>query len=271
MTQPISGPRLCLLRGGGDLATGIVWRLTSAGWPVIVCELPAPLTIRRTVAVSSAVAEGSVAVEGMRAVLAATVDEARSIAADGDVGVVVSPELPSVGADVVIDARLAKRNIDTTIEDAPLVIGIGPGFTAGIDCDAVVETQRGPHLGRLLWSGGAAPNTGTPGVIGGRSTERVLRSPTAGTARWDVSIGDLVEQGQRLGTIGGDAIRAPFTGTVRGLIAEQVELTPGLKIGDVDPRCDPAACHEISDKALAIGGGVVEAVLRRSRLGWSSR
>ncbi len=271
MTITFSSPRLCLLRGGGDLATGIVWRLRSAGWPVVVCELAAPLTIRRTVAVSSAVTEGSVEVEGMCAVLAATVDEALSLAADGLVGVVVSPDLPAVGADVVIDARLAKRNIDTASDDAPLVIGIGPGFIAGIDCDAVVETQRGHHLGRVLWSGGAAPNTGTPGVIGGRSTERVLRSPTAGTARWDVSIGDLVEPGQRLGEVGRIVIQAPFAGLVRGLIAEQVQLTPGLKIGDVDPRGDARACHEISDKALAVGGGVVEAVLTRSRRGWSSQ
>lgn len=259
-------PDLCVLRGGGDLATGVAWRLTRAGWPVVVCELAAPLTIRRTVAVSSAVTERSFEVEGMRAVLAPGIHDAASLAADGVVGVVVSPELPALGADVVIDARLAKRNIDTTIDDAALVIGLGPGFTAGVDCDAVVETKRGHHLGRVLWSGSAAVDTGSPGVIEGRSSERVLRSPTDGRVTWGVEIGDLVEQGQRLGDVAGSVIAAPFTGTVRGLIAEQVQLTAGLKIGDVDPRRDRSACREISDKALAIGGGVVEAVLT-----WSSR
>ncbi len=161
---------------------------------------------------------------------------------------------------MVVDARLAKRNIDTSIDDAPLVIGLGPGFVAGHDCHAVVETQRGPHLGRVLWSGSAEANTGTPGVVGGRGTERVLRAPIDGTVAWDVAIGDLVEGGQQLGHVGDVSIDAPFAGMVRGLISERVSLTAGLKIGDVDPRRERSACDEISDKALAIGGGVVEAV-----------
>ena len=254
-------PGLCVLRGGGDLATGVAWRLTRAGWPVIACELPRPLTVRRTVAVSSAVSDGVIDIEGMRAVLAADADEAIELATTGVVAVLVSPELPALGADVVIDARLAKRNIDTSIDDAPLVIGLGPGFVAGLDCHAVVETQRGPHLGRVLWSGSAAANTGTPGVVGGRAAERVLRAPIDGTVAWDVAIGDLVDEGQRLGRVGDVSIDAPFAGMVRGLISERVSLTAGLKIGDVDPRCERSACAEISDKALAIGGGVVEAVL----------
>ena len=264
-------PRLCVLRGGGDLATGIAWRLTRAGWPVVVCELAAPLSIRRTVAVSSAVTEGTFEVEGMRAVLAPDEEAAEAIAADGTVGVLVAPELPALDADVVIDARLAKRNIDTTVGDAPLVIGLGPGFSAGVDCDAVVETKRGHHLGRVLWSGSAAPDTRTPGAIDGRSVERVVRAPAPGSVTWRAAIGDLVEPGQLLGDVAGTAITAPFAGVVRGLIAEQVPLATEMKIGDVDPRSDRAACHEISDKALAIAGGVVEAVLTRSRLGWPSR
>ncbi len=267
----VEAPSLCVLRGGGDLATGVAWRLTQAGWPVVACELAAPLTIRRTVAVSSAVTAGEVEVEGMRAALAPDPQAAAALALDGVVGVVVSPGLPSLGADVVIDARLAKRNIDTTIDDAPLVIGLGPGFTAGVDCDAVVETQRGHHLGRVRWSGAAAPDTGTPGEVGGRAAERVLRAPSAGAVTWAVAIGDQVEAGQALGTTGTTVIAAPFAGVVRGLIDERVPVAVGLKIGDIDPRGDRSACHEISDKALAIGGGVVEAVLARARHGWPNR
>ena len=154
-------PRLCVIRGGGDLATGVAWRLTRAGMAVVVTELAAPLTVRRTVALSSAVTDGAVDVEGMRGQLAATPGEAVQVARSNErsVGVVVSPGLPEfpdgIGADAVVDARLAKRNIDTTIDDAALVVGLGPGFTAGVDCHAVVETMRGPHLGRVLWAGSA--------------------------------------------------------------------------------------------------------------------
>lgn len=284
-----SAPR-CLIRGGGDLATGVAWRLTRAGWPVVVCELPRPLTVRRTVALSSAVLDGRIDVEGMigrridiangiadgvadRAdgAAAGVADEANGadvehlvtrVTDEGEVAVLVSPELPSgLEADVVVDARLAKRNLDTTLDDAALVVALGPGFTAGVDCHAVVETLRGHHLGRVLWRGSAAADTGVPGSVGGRGAERVLRAPVSGRARWRVAIGDRVMADQALGSIGDHPVVAPFDGVVRGLIAESVEVPAGLKIGDVDPRADPAACHEISDKALAVGGGVVEAVL----------
>ena len=271
MTPPGERPNLCLVSGGGDIATGVVWRLWTAGWPVVVCELPAPLTIRRTVSVSTAVTDGGFAVEGMEAVLAADANSAAALAADGVVGVLVSSELPRLGADVVIDARLAKRNIDTTIGDAPLVVGLGPGFAPGVNCHAAVETNRGHRLGRVLWSGETAANTGVPGVIAGKSTERVLRAPIDGTATWKVNIGDIVDDGQLMGHVGEAPIMAPLAGTVRGLIAESVKLTNGLKIGDVDPRLDPATCYEISDKALAVGGGVVEAVLTWSRGAWPNR
>lgn len=261
----MSGP-LCLLRGGGDLATGVAWRLTRAGWPVVVCELAAPLTVRRTVALSTAVTDGVAEVEGLVGKRVADPAEAARIAADGSgtVAVLVSPDLPdraTLAPDVVVDARLAKRNLDTTIDDAPLVVALGPGFTAGTDCHVVVETMRGHRLGRALWEGSAAPDTGVPGTVGGRGAERVLRAPVAGRVRWAVAIGDRVIRGQELGRVGGEPVPAPFDGTVRGLLAETVEARPGLKIGDVDPRVDVTACHQISDKALAIGGGVVEAVL----------
>ena len=257
---------LCVIRGGGDLATGVAWRLTRAGAAVVVAELAQPLTVRRTVALSTAVPDRTVDIEGMVGCLAADPDEAVEIARSGDVGVIVSPGLPRIGADVVVDARLAKRNIDTTVDDAALVVALGPGFTAGIDCHAVIETMRGHHLGRVLWDGAAAPDTGAPGVVGGQGVERVLRAPCAGSVRWDRDIGDLVAAGELLGAVDREEIRAPFAGVVRGAIARGTEVRAGLKIGDVDPREDAEACWEISDKALAVGGGVVEAVLS-----WSSR
>jgi len=259
---------LCVVRGGGDLATGVAWRLTRAGVAVVITELATPLTVRRTVALSSAVTDGSVDVEGMLGQKASNAEDAADIArsrAGEVVGVVVSPGLPDIGADVVVDARLAKRNIDTSIDDAPLVIGLGPGFTAGLDCHAVVETMRGPHLGRALWSGSARADTGTPGIVAGQGAERVIRAQAAGTVRWVRAIGDVVDDHEMLGTVGDLPVLAPFAGVVRGLILPGSEVTAGLKIGDIDPRLDASACHEISDKALAIGGGVTEAVLWWSR------
>ncbi|MGI9607433.1 MAG: selenium-dependent molybdenum cofactor biosynthesis protein YqeB [Acidimicrobiales bacterium] len=256
-------PELCVVRGGGDLATGVVWRLTRAGWPVIVCELSEPLTVRRLVAMSSAVFDEEIEVEGMVGRLAETPEAAVEIARSGEVGVVVSPSLPQLGdrsGHVVVDARIAKRNLDTRIDDGELVIGLGPGFTAGYDCHAVVETKRGHHLGRVLWEGAAARDTGTPGLVAGKGKERVLRSPKAGPVSWNVSIGDQVADGQWLGSVADLPIMAPFEGVVRGLIMPGVAVRSGTKIGDIDARNDPSACHEISDKALAVGGAVVEAV-----------
>jgi xanthine dehydrogenase accessory factor len=253
------GRTLAVVRGAGDLATGVGWRLKRAGFGVVMCELARPLTVRRTVAFSTAVTAGEVTVEGIRAVCVPAA-EAAALAWSAAVPVVISPGLPPLPAQVVVDARLAKRAADTTAGDAPLVIALGPGFTAGADCHAVVETMRGPRLGRVFWHGTAAPNTGTPGVIAGRGAERVLRAPAAGPARWRANIGDVVQAGQVLGTVAGLAVRAPFTGLVRGLVADGTPVTRGLKIGDVDPRLD-TDCHEISDKALAVAGGVLEAIL----------
>jgi xanthine dehydrogenase accessory factor len=250
---------LVVVRGGGDIATGVVARLHRAGFPVLVCELAGPLTVRRTVAVSTAVTAGSVTVEGVRAVRVDSLDAALGVMENGQVAVMVSPGLPDIERSVVVDARLAKCNIDTAITDAPLVIGLGPGFTVRLDCDAVVETNRGHRLGRVLWQGSAEPNTGMPGEVGGRGNERVLRAPAAGAVGWQVKLGDVIEPGQ-IGSVGGKAVNAPFAGLMRGLIAQGTLVQAGTKIGDIDPRLD-VNVNEISDKALAIGGGVVEAVL----------
>lgn len=252
---------LVLFRGGGDLATGAVWRLAKAGFPIVVTELAEPLTIRRAVAVSSAVQAGEVSVEGMDAVRYAQTTLAVEAARRGLVAVLVEPGLPDAPHSVVVDARMAKRNIDTGISDADLVIGLGPGFTAGVDCHAVVETQRGHRLGRVIWSGRAAADTGIPGLVGGRGADRVIWAASSGVVQWDVAIGDRVVDGERLGTVGGSVVTAPFAGVVRGLIADGSTVEGGVKVADVDPRSARSAAFEISDKALAIGGGVLEAIV----------
>ena len=156
---------------------------------------------------------------------------------------------------------MAKGNIDTRLEQADLVVALGPGFIAGVDCHAVIETHRGHRLGRVIWSGPPFPNTGRPGRVGGKSSERVLRAPIAGSVTWQVSIGDLVQNKQLLGHVADVPVSAPFDGVARGLIAPGIEVRQGLKIGDIDPRADVGSCFTISDKALAVGGGVLEAVL----------
>lgn len=253
-----------LLRGGGDLATGVAYRLHKAGFPLVVLELPAPLVVRRPVALASAVFEGEIEVEGLEARRVTSYTYALDLASSGLVPVLASPELPDdyrPSEFFLVDARMAKRKLDTRREQARLVIGLGPGFTAGVDCHAVVETMRGHRLGRVIWAGSALPNTGTPGVVAGKGAERVLRAPGAGRIRWRTAIGDKVRKGQVLGAVGDLPVVAPFSGVVRGQIAHETMVTPGLKIGDVDARADVEACFTISDKSLAIGGGVVEAVL----------
>ena len=256
------GEQLIVVRGGGDLATGVVFRLHRAGFPVIVLELDRPLTIRRTVAVSTAITAGAFQIDGLTAFRVESPDDAVETARSGRIPVLVSPVMPAFSQQIlaVVDARLAKWNIDTSINDAPFVVGLGPGFTAGFDCHAVVETQRGHRLGRVIFDGSAAPDTGVPGVIGGESAARVVRARESGSLTWRPVIGDMVVAGDPLGDIDGAVIEAPIDGVVRGLLAEG-EVSVGLKIADIDPRADRSACFEISDKSLAIGGGAVEAVL----------
>ncbi|MGA1034013.1 MAG: selenium-dependent molybdenum cofactor biosynthesis protein YqeB [Ilumatobacteraceae bacterium] len=266
-----NGDRWCVVRGGGDIATGAVWRLRRAGYRVVVTELASPLTIRRTVAVSSAVTESGFSVEGMRAELAASPNDVHHIHERGSVPVIVAPMLADLGTSIdfgtVVDARLAKRPLDTSINDADLVVALGPGFIAGRDCHAVVETNRGHRLGRVIWEGAAEPDTGTPGLIEGRGAERVLRAPIDGVIQWSAGIGERVSGGSTIGRIVQhdltETIKAPFDGVLRGAILDRSPVRSGTKIADVDPRIDDRAWREISDKALAVGGGVVEAVAAR--------
>lgn len=255
--------QLTVIRGGGDLASGVVYQLHRAGFPVIVLELDHPLAIRRKVAFASAVREGGVEVEGIQGVRAATPSEAVELAHLTVVPILVSPTLPDFTEPeaIIVDARLAKRNLDTTIDQAPLVIALGPGFVAGIDCHAVVETKRGHRLGRVIWDGPAEPDTGVPGRVGGASSERIVRAPSDGEVRWDVSIGGRITKGERLGSVGNETVVATTDGVVRGLISPGFIASVGLKICDIDPRGDRNACFEISDKARLVGAGVLEAVL----------
>ncbi len=244
---------LVVVRGGGDLGTGVAWTLHRAGFPVIVTETARPLTVRRTVAFSTAVTDGAITVDGVAAVLDAAATTER-------VAVVVSEGIPDLDPSVVVDARMAKEPQDTSLDDAPLVIGLGPGFTAGVDAHAVIETNRGPGLGRVIWEGSAEGDTGVPAEIGGESARRVLRAPSDGEVAWDAAIGDRVTAGQVLGNVHGLPVSATITGVIRGLIAPG-PVSVGLKIGDIDPRDDPELCYHISDKSHAIGEGALEAVM----------
>ena len=251
---------IVVVRGGGDLGSGTAWRLQRSGFTVIVTDIERPLAIRRTVAFSTAVTERSITIEGVEGVLVDSADAALPAATGDRVAVLVSESVPDVGAQVVVDARLTKEPLDTERGQAPLVIGLGPGFTAGKDCDAVVETNRGHRLGRVIWEGSAEQDTGVPGEIGGEAAKRVIRADRDGTIRWDRSIAEVVTNGDELGSIDGNPVVAPIDGVIRGLIAEG-PVKKGLKIGDIDPRGDPAVCFEISDKSRSVAGGVLEAVM----------
>ena len=251
-----------IVRGGGDLGSGVIWRLHRVGFPVVVLELERPLTVRRTVAFSSAVDQGRIVIDGIEGVHVSSIAEALETTLTNAVPVLVSEDIPvlPVPMSILVDARLAKRSLDTTIDQAPFVVGLGPGFDAGSNCDAVIETMRGHRLGRVIWDGPAAPNTGVPGEIGGASGDRVLRAGVDGELEWNVDFGDIIKAGQVLGTINHTPVPSKIDGTVRGLI-QPGPVEVGLKSGDVDPRFDPNSIHQISDKALSIGGAVLEAVL----------
>lgn len=256
---------LALIRGAGDLATGIALRLWRSGIRVVLTDLERPTAIRRTVAFSEAIVYGETTVEDVTARLAANADEARALLAQGIVPVLADPGCAcreALAPDALVDAILAKRNLGTRITDAPVVVGVGPGFTAGEDCHAVVETMRGHTLGRVYYSGSALPNTAVPGLIGGYAGERVLRAPADGVFRQRLEIGALVEAGDIAGTVGEEPMRCTISGVLRGILEDGTPVFKGMKAGDVDPRGDVENCWSVSDKALAVGGGTLEAILR---------
>ena len=258
---------LVVIRGGGDIATGIALRLHRSHMAVVICELPAPTAIRRTVSFSEAMRLGETAVEGVTA-RRADLEEIPALLERGEIPVLADPAgscIRALAPDAVVDAVLAKRNLGTTMDMAPAVVAAGPGFTAGTDCHGVVETMRGHHLGRLLLTGSAQPNTGVPGDVGGYTTERLIRAPADGPFEPLVSIGDRVEKGQAVARVTGLEVAAAIPGIVRGLLPRGLPVTRGMKAGDIDPRCRREHCFTVSDKARAIGGGVLEGLLHFSR------
>ena len=258
-----------LIKGAGDLATGIASRLYHSGHQIIMTEIAVPLTVRRMAALSRAVYEGTAVVEDMKGVLVHSEKEAKDILADGDIAVIVDADAKIAAdfqPDVIVDAILAKRNTGTKITDAPFVIGVGPGFTAGIDCNCVVETKRGHTLGDIIYDGSAIPNTGVPGNVWGYTTERLIRAAGGGKMQPLAAIGDVVEKGQAVAVTGGKEVYAQMSGIVRGMLQPGVNVKEGLKIGDIDARCESNHCFTISDKARAVGGGVLEAVTRHEHM-----
>ena len=255
---------LILIKGAGDLASGVACRLKRSGFPLIMTELPKPLFVRRTVSFGEAVYSGETTVEGIIARRVETSQEACELANSHIIPILVDPTATSASRlqpQVIIDAIMAKVNIGTSRNDAPLVIALGPGFSAGQDCHVVIETSRGHRLGRVINEGPAEPDSGTPGIVKGYTIDRVLRAPAEGQVIGYANIGDQVVQGQLIATLNSHKINAPFDGVLRGLIHPDVKVTTGLKIGDLDPRGNADHCFTISDKSLAIGGGVLEAIL----------
>ena len=259
-----------LVRGAGDLATGTILRLHNCGFRVLAVECARPSAIRRRAAFCEAVFDGTATVEGVTARLIDRIEQADAVWNAGEIPLIVDETAVCAAAcapAVLVDAILAKRNLGTTRDMAPITIGLGPGFTAGGDVDAVVETMRGHRLGRVIYEGAALPNTGVPGPIAGFAAERVIHAPASGAMTFvrspePVDIGSIVQKGQTIGFVGGVPVTATLDGVLRGLIREGYPVTEGLKIADIDPRTQEVQnCTTVSDKARAIAGGVLEAML----------
>jgi xanthine dehydrogenase accessory factor len=253
-----------LVRGGGEMASGIAHRLHQCHMKVFITEVAVPTTVRRTVAFAEAVYQGSQSVEGVRAVKVSAPEQADELWERGEIPLFVDPEAKLreiFKPAVVVDAIMAKKNNHSAIGDAPLVIGVGPGFTAGVNVHAVVESNRGYNLGRVIWNGRAEEDTGIPAPVAGHTDTRVLRVPCAGLFQALREIGDSVKRGDEIAAVGGIAIRGEIDGILRGLLKDGIEVQKGIKAGDIDPRAERGYCYSISDKARAISGGVLEAIL----------
>jgi xanthine dehydrogenase accessory factor len=252
-----------LVRGGGDLASGTAWRLHRCGFNVLITEIDHPLAVRRTVCFCEAVFEGRVIIEGVAAALADSPARASELWEKREIPVFVDPlcEIKrSISPHVLVDGIMAKKNLGTSLSDAPLVIGLGPGFTAGKDVHNVIETNRGHFLGRMIDSGCAEPDTGTPGAVMGITRDRVIHAPRAGLWKTSKEIGAMLRAGDKIGTIDGYSVTTLIDGVLRGAVRAGINVGKGMKLGDVDPRGIREHCFTISDKALAISGGVLEAI-----------
>jgi len=255
--------KLVIIRGGGDLATGVAVRLFRAGFSVMILEVNHPTVIRLPVSFARAVYEGKAIVEEIEAVLISSWEKAEDIIKQEKIPVLIDPEgscIKKLSPTVLVDVILAKRNLGTRIDQAPLVIGLGPGFTAREDVDVAVETMRGHNLGQVLYQGQAAPDTGVPGEVGGESRRRLLRAPVDGKIIPLHKIGDLVKAGEAIAEVEGVPLKAEISGVLRGLIYSQSRITKGMKVGDIDPRGIKEHCFTVSDKARSLGGAVLEAI-----------
>ncbi|GMQ63400.1 selenium-dependent molybdenum cofactor biosynthesis protein YqeB [Vallitalea maricola] len=255
---------LVVVRGGGDIASGTIHRLTKCGFRVVVLEIDKPTVIRRTVSFANALFDKEITIEGIKAIRIDDVNDVDDYLNKSIIPMLVDETGKSIDTlkpDIVIDAILAKKNLGTNMEMAPIVIGLGPGFTAGKDVHAVIETNRGHDLGKVIYSGKPQKNTGIPGNIEGYTHERVIRSSNEGIVITKAHIGDVVNKGDCIGYIDESPILAPLDGVIRGLIKSGIHVTENFKIGDVDPRGKVDHCFTISDKARAVAGGVLEAIL----------
>ena len=254
---------IILIRSGGDVASGAVYRLWRAGYPVVINEIAIPTMIRREVSYGNAVHRGEMILERLRSRYVPLQMAKQLLDSREAIPVVTAPYatvLATIEPTIVVDAILAKRNVGTQKTDAPLVIGCGPGFNAGKDVHVVVETMRGHTLGRCIYEGPALANTGIPGNVGGYTHERVIHSPEEGLFVAKSHIGDQVEAGSVIGYVEDVPVHAKITGTLRGILASNILVTKGFKLADIDARCEERHCFTISDKALAVGGGVMEAI-----------
>ena len=254
---------LVVIRGGGDLATGVAVRLFRAGFKIIILEIERPTVIRLPVSFARTVYESKAVIEGIEGVLVSSCEEAQNIINQRKIAVLIDSEgnyIDKLNPTILVDAILAKHNLGTRKDQASLVIGLGPGFTAGEDVDVVVETMRGHNLGRLYYQGQAAPDTGVPGKVGGESKRRLLRAPADGKIIPLHKIGDLIKAGEVIAEVEGVPLKAEISGVLRGLIYPQSWVTRGMKVGDIDPRGVREYCFTVSDKARSIGGAVLEAI-----------
>lgn len=265
-------PAIILIRGGGDLASGVAMRLHRVGLSVVIAELPQPLAVRRLVSFAEAIYAGETTIEdvtGRRVEDPGDSLRVLQLLAKGRIPVLIDPEAKSaqlLHPTVIVDGRMTKRPPEPLKHNARLYLGLGPGFVAGESCHAVIETNRGHRLGRVIWQGAAQEDTGSPAYVDTHGKERVLRAPSDGRVNGLFQIGDQVQEGQTVAEVAGNPVPAPFNGVLRGIIHPDCLVTSGMKIGDIDPRSDASLCSQISEKSLAIGGGVLEAILSRPEL-----
>lgn len=269
--EALAGRKRVLVKGAGDLATGVLQALYQAGYEVLALERAKPSCIRREVSFASAIFEGTKTIEGITAGKAESLDQAMALLKENKIPILIDPRLDylaSIRPDVLVDAVIAKSNTGTSLDMAPRVIALGPGFTVGVDCHALIETMRGDTLAKVYTEQGqkALPNTGTPGLVGGEDILRVIHAPASGILHGVHAIGDLVAKNEVIALIGETEVRSLLDGTLRGLIQDGYRVKQGLKIADVDPRHDPSLAFAISDKAKALGQAVIEAITTLSKV-----